>query len=106
MSKRHRNDDLAPAPRAELRAHAHNERHRVHSELHLVEEAVRHGLEPDDVEEPGPAWKPVHHHDADRGREKSKRTKVLKHWKTKDWKRRKAERRRRAEEWERLAEAS
>ena len=50
MSQRHRNQDLAPAPRADIRAHAHNERHRVHSELHLVEEAVRHGLEPDDVE--------------------------------------------------------
>ncbi len=92
-------------PRAELRAHAHNERHRVHSELHLVEEAVRHGLEPDDVEEPGPEWKPLHHHDAERGREKNRR-KPIKHWKTKDWKRRKANRRRRAEEWERLAEAS
>lgn len=92
-------------PRAELRAHAHNERHRVHSELHLVEEAVRNGLEPDDVEEPGPEWKPLHHHDAERGRENNRR-KPLKHWKTKDWKRRKTNRRRRAEEWERLAEAS
>jgi hypothetical protein len=105
MSKRHRNEEIAPVPRAEVRAHAHNERHRVHSELHLVEEAVRHGLEPDDVEEPGPEWKPLHHHDAERGREKNRR-KPLKHWKTKDWKRRKANRRRRAEEWERLAEAS
>ena len=97
MSQRHRNQDLAPVPRADLRAHAHNERHRVHSELHLVEEAVRHGLDPDDVEEPGPAWKSVHHHDADKGVEKSRR-KVLKHWKTKDWKRRKAVRARRAQE--------
>ena len=99
MSQRHRNQDLAPAPRADLRAHAHNERHRVHSELHLVEEAVRHGLEPDDVEEPGPAWKPVHHHDAERGAEKARRKTVLKHWKTKAWKRRNAERRRRADAW-------
>ena len=106
MSQRHRNQDLAPAPRADIRAHAHNERHRVHSELHLVEEAVRHGLEPDDVEEPGPAWKPVHHHDAERGLEKSRRKKVLKHWKTKDWKRRKSVRRQRALAWDELAEAS
>ena len=41
MSKRHRNEEIAPVPRAELRAHAHNERHRVHSELHLVEEIGR-----------------------------------------------------------------
>ena len=106
MSQRHRNQDLAPVPRADIRAHAHNERHRVHSELHLVEEAVRHGLEPDDVEEPGPEWKPVHHHDAERGAEKSRRKTVLKHWKTKDWKRRKAVRRKRALAWDDLAEAS
>lgn len=97
MSQRHRNDDLAPVPRADLRAHAHNERHRVHSELHLVEEAVRNGLDPDDVEEPGTEWKSVHHHDAGRGIEKSRR-KVLRHWKTKDWKRRSTNRRRRARE--------
>lgn len=106
MSRRHRNQDLAPVPRADVRAHAHNERHRVHSELHLVEEAVRHGLEPLDVEEPGPEWKPVHHHDAQVGLEKSRRSRDVKHWKTKEWKRRKAVRRRRAQEWDRLADAS
>lgn len=56
---------MAPLPRAELRAHAHNERHRIHSELHLVVDAVQHGVEPLDVTEPGPEWKPVHHHDAE-----------------------------------------
>lgn len=102
MSKRHRNQDLAPPPRADLRAHAHNERHRIHSELHLAEEAMRHGTEPLDIDEPGPAWKPVHHHDShagqSRGRHESK-----KHWKTKAWKRRKAVRRARALEWSSLA---
>lgn len=102
MSQRHRNQDLAPAPRADLRAHAHNERHRVNSELHLVVEAVQHGVEPIDVEEPGPQWKPVHHHDAERGMEKSRR-KPLKHWKTKDWKRRKAARKNRAIAWNQVA---
>jgi hypothetical protein len=97
MSQRHRNQDLAPVPRADVRAHAHNERHRIHSELHLAEEAMRHGLEPLDLEEPGPAWKPVHHRDAtqaEKGRGAS-----LKHWKTKDWKRRTAVRRERAAAW-------
>jgi hypothetical protein len=73
MSKRHRNQDYAPPARADLRAHAHNERHRVHSELHLAEEAMRHGTEPLDIVEPGPAWKPSHHHDPAVGIEKSRR---------------------------------
>ena len=102
MSQRHRNQDLAPSPRAELRAHAHNERHRVNSELHLAEEAMRHGLEPLDVEEPGPEWKPVHHHDANKGAAKSRRQPV-KHWKTKEWKRRKGIRKSRAAAWQALA---
>ena len=101
MSQRHRNQDLAPVPRADVRAHAHNERHRVNSELHLAVEAVQHGTEPLDVIEPGPAWKPVHHHDAERGKEKSRR-RPMKHWKTKDWKRRTAMRRQRAMAWNSL----
>ena len=102
MSQRHRSQDLAPAPRADLRAHAHNERHRVHSQLHRAVEAVKQGIEPVDVGEPGVAWKPVHHHDPERGREKSRR-RPLKHWKTKDWKRRKSVRRARAMAWDALA---
>lgn len=102
MSNRHRSQDLAPAPRADLRAHAHNERHRVNSELHMVVDAVQNGTEPLDVTEPGPAWKPVHHHDPERAREKTRR-RPIKHWKTKDWKRRKAVRRARAMAWDALA---
>lgn len=94
MSQRHRNQDLAPVPRADVRAHAHNERHRINSALHLAEEAIRHGLDAVDVEEPGPGWKPVHHHDATKVT-KARRS-PLKHWKTKDWKRRSAIRRERA----------
>lgn len=100
MSQRHRNQDLAPVPRADVRAHAHNERHRIHSELRAAEEAMRHGLEPIDLEEPGPNWKPVHHHDASQVA-KGRRS-PLRHWKTKDWKRRKAVRRQRAVQWNTL----
>ncbi len=87
MSKRHRNEEIAPIPRADVRAHAHNERHRIHSELHLVVEAVEHGTEPDDIDEPGPNWKSVHHHGHKR-EENLSAPKRLRHWKTKDWKRR------------------
>ena len=43
MSKRHRSQEAVPLPRAEQRAHAHGERHRVHSELHELAELVSHG---------------------------------------------------------------
>ena len=56
MSKRHRDREAILPPKVELRAHAHNERHRVHSELHEVVNLVSHGVEPDDVIEPGPNW--------------------------------------------------
>lgn len=102
MSRRHRDESLAPLARADLRAHAHNERHRVHSELHLVTEAVRHGLEPIDVEEPGPEWKPEHHHQLRRAPKRQKNDQY-KHWKIKSWKRRKAVRRQRAIIWTELA---
>lgn len=102
MSARHRNNDVAPPPRADLRAHAHNERHRIKSQLHLVVEAVDHGTEPLDIEEPGVGWKPMHHRDAQRAVEKNRR-KPFKHWKTKDWKRRKANRQNRARMWDQLA---
>ena len=100
MSQRHRNQDLAPVPRADIRDHAHNERHRIHSKLHLAEEAMRHGLEPIDLEEPAPNWKGVHHRDA--AHSTKRRRTPLKHWKTKDWKRRKAIRRQRAIQWNML----
>ncbi len=104
MSQRHRSQEVAPMPRAEQRAHAHNERHRIHSELHFVVSAVQHGVEPLDVSEPGPEWKPAHHHNPEVAIEKSKRH-VLKHWKTKDWKRRKTIRRNRAVAWKAISQA-
>ena len=96
MSKRHKHRQVVLPPTIETRAHAHNERHRVNSELHLVTNMVSHGVEPDDVIEPGPAWKPLHRHDAAIGIEHS-RKQAVKHWKTKAWKRRNVARKQRAQ---------
>ena len=65
MSQRHRTAEVPLPPKQELRAHAHGERHRIHVELSQVAHQVSSGLEPDDLHEPGAAWKPVHHHDAE-----------------------------------------
>ena len=102
MSKRHRSQETAPPPRVELRAHAHNERHRMHSELHTVAGLVSNGIEPDDVDEPGQAWRVEAHHDKERALRKQGRS-AARHWKTKAWKRRKVRRKERAEEIRRLA---
>ncbi len=106
MSKRHRSEDGVPLPRAELRAHAHNERHRVKGELHGLAIQVRNGLEPDDAEEPGAAWKPVHHHDAERAVKKITGTRNLRHWKVKEWKRRTAIRRQKVAAYRHLTHMS
>ncbi|TSA52219.1 MAG: hypothetical protein D4R44_06145 [Actinobacteria bacterium] len=97
MSKRHKHGQTVLPPKVEIRAHAHNERHRVNSELHLVTNLVSHGVEPDDVTEPGRQWKPVHHHDAEIGIERSRKQSIS-HWKTKSWKRRSVARKQRAQE--------
>jgi hypothetical protein len=94
MSKRHRTEQVNPA-KAEVRAHARGERHRVNTELHQVAGMVSAGVEPDDVVEPGPAWKPEHHHDVEKALSDAGRHK--RHWKVKDWKRRTLRRRQRAE---------
>ena len=65
MSQRHRTAEVPLPPKQELRAHAHGERHRIHVELSQVAHQVSSGLEPEDLHEPGAAWKPVHHHDAE-----------------------------------------
>jgi hypothetical protein len=97
MSQRHRTGEVPLPPKEELRAHAHSERHRIHVELQAVAQDVCGGLEPDDVHEPGAAWKPVKHRDADVARTKlAKRSRAKRHWKTKMWKRRTAMRRQRA----------
>jgi hypothetical protein len=96
MSNRHRSQEIAPPARSEVRAHARSERHRVNTELQVLAEAVSSGTEPDDTVEPGHAWKPIHHHDAEQARKKLSGARRLRHWKLKEWKRRTAVRRARA----------
>ena len=96
MSQRHRSQEAVPPPKMDLRAHAHNERHRINSELHSVATQVSAGSEPDDLHEPGRAWVPLHHHDAERARNQAGRG-TTKHWKMKMWKRRTTVRRAKAE---------
>lgn len=88
MSQRHRADTAALPPKEELRAHARSERHRINSELHSLSTAVGRAIEPDDADEPGVGWKPVHHRDAERARAKAVKAKRPRHWKVKAWKRR------------------
>ena len=95
MSQRHRRAEAIPPVVQEVRAHAHSERHRVHSQLHAITEQIQHGVEPVDIDEPGPNWKPPHHHNAQIGLSEHN-GRGLKHWKTKAWKRRKALRKARA----------
>ena len=87
MSQRHHMQEAAPPPKMDLRAHAHNERHRIHSELDAVASQVSNGLEPEDCHEPGRAWVPLHRHDAERAKANSTRQSP-RHWKMKMWKRR------------------
>ena len=98
MSQRHRTAEVPLPPKQELRAHAHGERHRIHVELNQVANQVSAGLEPEDVHEPGAAWKPHHHHDAEVAKTKlAKQHRSRRHWKTKMWKRRTKMRQARAE---------
>jgi len=87
MSQRHRTQEAVPPPKMDLRAHAHNERHRIHCALNAVAAQVAGGVEPDEVHEPGRAWVPAHHHDAERAKASAGRTRK-RHWKMKMWKRR------------------
>lgn len=96
MSQRHRSETAVLLPKQELRAHAHAERHRIHTELHLLSNALGSTVEVDDADEPGVEWKPLHHHDADRARAQVSRSGKLRHWKRKEWKRRTAARRAKA----------
>jgi hypothetical protein len=58
---------------------------------------VSAGLDPADLHEPGAAWKPVHHHDADVARDKLAKRGRKRHWKLKMWKRRSKMRQAKAE---------
>jgi hypothetical protein len=98
MSQRHRDAELPVPPKQELRAHAHNERHRIHAELSDVAWQVSSGLDPADVHEPGAAWKPEHHRDPEVARSKVlNRSRSRRHWKLKMWKRRSKMRRAKAQ---------
>ena len=106
MSKRHRSQEAVPLPRAEQRAHAHGERHRVKGELHGLAEMVSHGVDSDDVVEPGAEWKPMHHHDAQRAAKKLDHARNQRHWKVKEWKRRTTVRRQKAAAYRDLAQSA
>ena len=94
MSQRHRSHEVVQPPKMDLRAKAHNERHRIRVELQAVAEQIDSGLDPEDVHEPGRAWVPETRHDSERefGSSRTKR-----HWKLKMWKRRSSLRRARAQ---------
>ncbi len=87
MSQRHRTQEAVPPPKMDSQAHAHNERHRIHCALNAVTAQVAGGIDPDEVHEPGRAWVPAHHHDAERGKASAGRARK-RHWKMKMWKRR------------------
>ena len=98
MSQRHRTTEVPLPPKQEVRAHAHSERHRIHVELNQGAQEVSAGLDAEDLHEPGAAWKPIHHHDAEVAKTKvAKQTRNRRHWKTKMWKRRTKMRQERAE---------
>ena len=103
MGKRHRGDDSAPLSKAELRAHAHAERHRVKGELHALASRVGHSCDVDECDEPAVEWKSTHHLDEHHAQERASHRRVLRHWKTKEWKRRSNLRRQRARLLERHA---
>ena len=105
MSQRHRTVEVPLPLKQEVRAHAHSERHRIHVELQSVAQDVSAGLEPEDVHEPGAAWKPERHHDAEVAKNTlAKRSRTKRHWKTKMWKRRTQLRRDRAQQMRLAAE--
>ncbi len=106
MSQRHRTAEVTLPPKSELRSQAHRERHRIREELSSVASQVSAGLDPDDVHEPGAAWKPVHHHDPDVAKDKlSQRSRSLRHWKTKMWKRRSVQRQAKARAFRLIGES-
>jgi len=96
VSKRHRRNDPTPLTKEELQAHAHAERHRIKSELHLLASEVGRSRDIDECDEPAVEWKPLHHLDHHRAHERASRGRGFRHWKMKEWKRRTNQRRARA----------
>jgi len=93
MSNRHRTSEVVMPHPEERRVQARSERHRVNTALADVTGQIHGGLEPDDVVEPGVAFRSERHHDPERSRPSARRRR---HWKLKMWKRRTAERRAKA----------
>ena len=85
-----RSTEVLPPPKMELRAHAHNERHRIHGELHAVANQVSRGSRTRRGARAGQRrGSRSHHHDAEVAREKvAKSSRAKRHWKMKMWKRR------------------
>lgn len=88
MSKRHRDGDQVLPPRAERRAHARSERHRIATELAEVADQVCSGVEPDDAPDPAIGYRPVHRHDPVKAKGGQVKRRRRRHWKMKMWKRR------------------
>jgi hypothetical protein len=99
MSRRHHPVELAPLPRVEHRARARAERQRITAELSRLAKAVTELDTPDDATEPGAAWRPPHHRDAERAKRRLLDGRRRRHWKQKAWKRRSAQRRAEARAW-------
>jgi len=87
MSKRHRDGEQVLPPRAERRAHARSERHRITTELAEVADQVAAGVEPDDAPDPAVGYRPIRRHDPDKAKGQVRRRR-RRHWKLKMWKRR------------------
>jgi hypothetical protein len=66
----------------------------MHAALDEVAGLVSQGIPAEDIHEPGKSWRVEAHHDKERAIHKS--SGPVKHWKTKDWKRRSGMRKRRA----------
>lgn len=98
MSKRHRDGDQVLPPRAERRAAARSERHRITTELAEVADQVSGGVEPDDAHDPAVGYRPIHHKDPARAKEGQRKRRRRRHWKLKMWKRRSAMRMTKAKE--------
>lgn len=90
MGKRTKGDSLPPERRS-VRAHAHYERQRIHTELARATDALNAGLEAEDVDDPANEWHPPRHREHRRSRPKRE----VRHWKAKFWKRRSSARQRR-----------
>jgi hypothetical protein len=91
VSARHRPNSFEPTSFEENRAHARAERQRIRAALRAGGTGVLDEVDLDALDEPGQAYRTPHHHWHER--EASRRVKV---WKLPFWKRRSAERHRRA----------